>query len=109
MKQEVQMSKFWWKDPRLDDEGTYDYLLNPIPSDSLQFIHYSGKERCDECGKYSAFYYRYSHYFYTIDGYDSLDSNTYWKCELKDRIKRRWKKWKRKLFPKHLIALSKKH
>ena len=105
----------WWKNPCLDDEGTYDYLAMPLPSDSINFTHSSCKSRCDCCGKYSSFYYRYYHYFYTIDGYDSLDSTECWRCVTKDKMRRFWRKTflykalSKKPHKKHPIKITYNH
>ena len=89
--------KDWWKNPCLDDEGTYDYLVTPLPSDKQELIHDSYKCRCEYCGKRTSLYYRYIHYFYTIDGWDSLDSVECWRCALKEKIRY----YRRKLYKKY--------
>ena len=73
----------WWKDPRLDDEGTYDYLIEELPKDYGEWIRHS---KCDCCGKERLFAFRYVHHFYCWDGWDSMDSTECWKCMLKDKI-----------------------
>ena len=82
----------WWKNPCLDDEGTYDYLVTPLPSDRRNFMHSTCKSRCDYCGKFRSFFYRDYHYFYTIDGYDYLDSTECWKCALKEKVRYHWRR-----------------
>ena len=73
----------WWKDPRLDDEGTYDYLIEELPKDYGEWIRHS---KCDCCGKERLFAFRYVHHFYCWDGWDSMDSTECWKCMIKDKI-----------------------
>jgi len=50
---EEQENYEYWKDPRLDDEGTYDYLAEELPSDSVEWEWYYCK--CESCGKVSLF------------------------------------------------------
>lgn len=71
-------------DPRLDDEGTYDYLAEDLPQDSSTW----GRGRyckCDECGKTRYWTRTDRHYFYCWDGWDSLSYNTCWVCDLQSR------------------------
>lgn len=73
----------WWKDPRLDDEGTYDYLIEELPKDYGEWTRHG---KCDCCGKERLLVFRYIHYFYCWDGWDCMDSNECWKCMIKDKI-----------------------
>lgn len=77
----------WWQDPRLDDEGTYDYLIEDIPENKAQWeFDRKYKWKCDDCGKERHLLFCMTQYFYTFDGYDSMSWNTCWKCCLKNRI-----------------------
>lgn len=82
----------WWKDPRLDDEGTYDYLVEELPSDSSKWSWYPCT--CDECGKERKLHRTDSHYFYCWDGWDSMSYTTCWKCHIKSIIKSKMSKIK---------------
>lgn len=86
------MSK-WWKDPRLDDEGTYDYLVEELPQDNSVWSWYPSK--CDDCGKERRLNRTDSHYFYCWDGWDSMEYTTCWKCHLKSVIRSIMSKIKR--------------
>lgn len=74
----------YWKDPRLDDEGTYDYLVEELPSDTAmwQWCY----QKCDICGKYHRLNFNSTHYFYCYDGWDSMSYAECWKCRLRDKI-----------------------
>lgn len=74
----------YWKDPRLDDEGTYDYLVEELPQDSAKWEWYY--QKCESCGKYHRLSFTSTHYFYCWDGWDSMSYTECWKCKLKDRI-----------------------
>lgn len=74
----------YWKDPRLDDEGTYDYLVEELPSDTAKWQWYY--QKCDSCGKYHRRNFESTHYFYCWDGWDSMTYVECWKCRLKDKI-----------------------
>lgn len=73
----------WWKDPRLDDEGTYDYLVEELPKDYARWEISKYRWRCDNCGKESHICFESAHYFYCWDGWDSMHWNECWKCRLK--------------------------
>lgn len=77
----------WWQDPRLDDEGTYDYYAEPLPKDYAKWDFSKHKWKCDECGKDSHIRFVSEHYFYCWDGWDSMSQATCWRCMLKDRIR----------------------
>ena len=74
----------YWKDPRLDDEGTYDYLVEELPSDMAKWQWYY--QKCNSCGKYHRFNFESTHYFYCYDGWDSMSCTECWKCKLKAKI-----------------------
>ena len=77
------MNKYW-QDPRLDDEGTYDYLVEELPSDTQKWQWYY--QKCGTCGKYHRLNFESVHYFYCYDGWDSIDYTECWKCRLKSKI-----------------------
>jgi phage terminase large subunit GpA-like protein len=85
----------YWKDPRLDDEGTYDYLVEELPSDTAKWEWYY--QKCDSCGKYHRLNFDSTHYFYCYDGWDSMTYVECWKCRLKDKIYAIKAKIKRKI------------
>ena len=74
----------YWKDPRLDDEGTYDYLVEELPSDTAKWQWYY--QKCDSCGKEHRLNFESTHYFYCWDGWDSMSYAECWKCRLKDKV-----------------------
>ena len=74
----------YWQDPRLDDEGTYDYLVEELPQDSAKWERYYTK--CDSCGKEHSLNFCATHYFYCWDGWDSMSYTECWKCRLKGKI-----------------------
>ncbi len=85
----------YWKDPRLDDEGTYDYLVEELPSDTAKWQWYY--QKCDSCGKYHRLNFNSTHYFYCYDGWDSMSYVECWKCRLKAKIYAIKAKIKRKI------------
>lgn len=82
----------WYDDPRLDDEGTYDYLIEELPKDYAKWEWSRYKWKCDDCGKERQLAFVSAHYFYCWDGWDSMSNRTCWVCRLKDN----WRglKWK---------------
>ena len=74
----------YWKDPRLDDEGNYDYLVEELPSDTAKWQWYY--QKCDSCGKYHRLNFESTHCFYCWDGWDSMNYVECWKCKLKSKI-----------------------
>lgn len=74
----------YWQDPRLDDEGTYDYLVEELPSDIAKWQWWY--EKCDSCGKYHRVNFVSTHYFYCWDGWDSMSYTECWRCKLKFKI-----------------------
>ena len=85
----------YWKDPRLDDEGTYDYLVEELPSDTTKWQWYY--QKCDSCGKHHRLNLDSTHYFYCYDGWDSMSYTECWKCRLKDKVYAIKAKIKRKI------------
>ena len=86
----------WWKDPRLDDEGTYDYLVEELPEDYARWEFDKYRWKCDNCGKESHLRFCSAHYFYCWDGWDYMGWNECWHCRLKSNIHSiKWKiqKW----------------
>ena len=83
-KQRTEDNYEYWKDPRLDNEGTYDYLVEELPSDSSQWQRYY--QKCDSCGKYHRLNKVDTHYFYCWDGWDSMSYTECWHCKLKSKI-----------------------
>ena len=75
-----------------NEYGDYDYLVNDLPADEqLVKTRMGYKCRCDGCGKEFKTLYVSTHYFYTIDGWDSLSNRECKKCaklDIKSKIKR---------------------
>ena len=76
----------WWKDPRLDDEGTYDYLVEELPKDHCNWSMQRYTSRCDSCGKERHLLFRSTHYFYCWDGWDSMAYTECWRCVVKNQL-----------------------
>lgn len=80
--------KNWWKNPVLqgedNDYGQYDYLIEELPHDEARWEWLYRK--CDSCGKYHRLNFYSNHYFYTYDGWDSLDYMDCWECRFKDKV-----------------------
>ena len=76
--------KNWWKNPVLQGEDNdyeqYDYLVEELPHDKAKWEWWYSK--CDSCGKYHRLNFYSIHYFYTMDGYDSFDYTSCWRCEV---------------------------
>ena len=87
----------WWKDPRLDDEGTYDYLVEELPEDNSKWEWYY--QKCETCGKYHRLNKVDTHYFYCYDGWDSMSYSECWKCRFKSTVHDIITKAKKKLVP----------
>ena len=85
----------YWKDPRLDDEGTYDYLVEELPSDTSKWVRYY--QQCGSCGKFHRLNKVDTHYFYCYDGWDSMSYSECWKCRLKSKVSSIISKTKKKL------------
>ena len=75
----------YWKDPRLDDEGNYDYLVEELPKDTAKWEWYY--EICQSCGKEHRLNFDSTHYFYCFDGWDSMTYVECWRCRLKSKIR----------------------
>lgn len=88
----------YWKDPRLDDEGTYDYYAYNKP-DNKRYMCWSTC-KCDECGKEPRFK-RYGEawdvYWYCYDGWDGDSGFMCWQCLLKSKLRGIKSKIKRKI------------
>lgn len=89
----------WWKDPRLDNEGTYDYLIEELPQDNSRWSKYLCI--CDDCGKERRLNKIDTHYFYCWDGWDSMSYTTCWKCHMKSVIKSKISKIKKNILSHH--------
>ena len=85
----------YWKDPRLDDEGTYDYLVEELPNDTAKWQWYY--QKCDSCGKYHRLNFESTHCFYCWDGWDSMSYTECWRCRFKDKVYSVKAKIKRKI------------
>jgi len=93
-----------WKDimsdNRLDDEGTYDYLVEELPENhSTKYFSWE-KVRCESCGKRRHFYVVHYSYFYCWDGYDYMDYTECQRCILRGHLnpKRLFKSIKNKIW-----------
>lgn len=86
----------YWKDPRLDDEGTYDYLAEELPRDTARWQWYY--QKCDICGKCHRLNFKSTHYFYCWDGWDYMSDVECWKCGFKSRAYGVKSKIKNKIF-----------
>lgn len=62
----------------------YDYFYTKLPSDTSKWQWYY--QKCGVCGKYHKLNFESVHYFYTYDGWDSIDFVECWKCRLKSKI-----------------------
>lgn len=62
----------------------YDYFYTKIPSDTSKWERYYSQ--CETCGRYHWFNKVDTHYFYSIDGYDSMSYTECWRCKLKSKI-----------------------
>ena len=92
------MSK-WWKSPVLqgpeNDYGDYDYLIEDIPGDSITWSKW--ERRCGECGKTHMWNLCYTHYFRTMDGWDSIEHYECWVCYVKRKLTAPFKSAKKKI------------
>lgn len=82
----------WWKAPVLqgpeNDYGQYDYMIEEIPQDYAKWVlDKQYKWRCHDCGRDTHLLFRSEHFFHTMDGWDSMDYASCWKCVLKGEIK----------------------
>jgi hypothetical protein len=77
----------WWKDPRLDDEGTYDYLVEELPKDYARWEFTKETWKCDSCGNYRHLMLNAAHHFYCWDGWDSMSYSECWRCRLHGNIR----------------------
>ena len=86
----------WWKSPVLqgedNDYGQYDYMIEELPKDYVKWVLSRYKWKCDDCGKESHLLLRSAHYFYTLDGWDSMDYSECWRCRVKGMVfNAKWK------------------
>lgn len=83
-------AKDWFKAPVLqgpeNDYGDYDYLIEELPKNYARWELTREKYSCYSCRKESHLILRSEQYFYTLDGYDSMDYAECWKCRLKGKI-----------------------
>jgi hypothetical protein len=73
----------WYDDPRLDDEGNYDYYVEELPNDYAKWELSRYRWKCDDCGKERHLAFETKHYFYCWDGWDYLGHRSCWLCMLK--------------------------
>ena len=72
-----------------NDYGEYDYLVNDLPADEERVKTRMGyKCECEGCGKEFKTLYISTHYFYTMDGWDSISYRECKKCAKLDAISR---------------------
>lgn len=76
----------WWKNPMLDNEGTYDYFVEEVPESYCRW-EFSKIAWEDDQGHPSHLRKVWCNYFRTMDGYDSVSGSDCWRCVLKDTIK----------------------
>ena len=81
---EEQDNHEYWKDPRLDDDGNYDYLVEELPSDTAKWQWYY--QKCDSCGRHHRLNFESTHCFYCWDGWDSMTYVECWRCMFRDKI-----------------------
>lgn len=62
----------------------YDYLYTKMPNDTSKWERYY--EKCQSCGTYHWFNKVDTHYFYTMDGYDSISYTECWCCNVKSKV-----------------------
>lgn len=90
-------SKDWYRAPILggeeNDYGEYDYFAEALPENTHCWTHH--ERRCDECGKYRRHAICDTAYFYTMDGYDSMDYVVCWRCVAKQKIYAAMKKFRK--------------
>lgn len=87
-----------------NEYGDCDYLADGLPDNSAKWHLSRYVSRCDQCKRYRHLHFDTSYHFYTLDGYDSLDSCECWLCSLKGAA--RSVVWKvKKTAKKHYKAL----
>lgn len=97
--------KNWWRIPATQgaEYDEYDYCYTELPKDEVKWRWlYS---RCDSCGKYHHLNLYSSQYFYTMDGWDSLDYTDCWRCKIENKIWSVRNKVKKEI-KAHKLALS---
>lgn len=70
-----------------NEYGDYDYLATDLPED---YCHRKVRcaRKCDSCGKQKRVLYESCHFFYTLDGWDSISYCECKKCAKLDAISR---------------------
>lgn len=80
----------WWKAPVLqgpeNDYGQYDYMIEELPQDKAEWRFEIDTAHCECCGKQSHWLFYYTHYFHTMDGWDSMEHSECWKCMVCDKV-----------------------
>lgn len=69
-----------------NEYGEYDYLIEELPRNSVDWEFSKYKSRCDSCGKERHLLLRSAHYFYTLDGYDYMNYDECWVCRMKSKV-----------------------
>ena len=70
-----------------NEYGDYDYLIDELPSNVAKWRLSRYASSCDQCTRYRHLYFESRQFFYTLDGYDSLDYNECWVCSLKSAVR----------------------
>ena len=70
-----------------NEYGDYDYLVNQLPSNVAKWRLSRYASSCDQCKRYRHLYFESRQFFYTLDGYDSLDYNECWVCAIKGKVR----------------------
>ena len=76
-----------------EEYDEYDYFYTKIPNDTQKWQWWY--EQCNSCGKYHRRNFVSTHYFYTLDGYDSMSYTECWKCMLTSKVRSWWLKRRR--------------
>lgn len=80
----------WWNAPVLqgpeNDYGQYDYMIEELPQDKAEWRFERDTGHCECCGKQRHYLFYYTHYFRTMDGWDSMEHSECWKCMVGDKI-----------------------
>ena len=72
-----------------NDYGEFDYLVTDVPADEeLVKTRMGYKHRCESCNKEFKTLYVSTHYFHTMDGWDSISYYECKKCAKLDAISR---------------------
>lgn len=91
----------WWKSPVLqgdeNDYGQYDYMIEEIPENNAEWVFDPYVRHCDCCGKYRHILFCATHYFRTLDGWDSHTYDECLLCMIEGEIHSKMRKAKKKL------------